>query len=204
MQFLTDHVLATLGGLRGGGLPPGQVEGTAFSLDLVWNIRPASAAVLYGSPDKGAIAMVGGRVPRLIRPAFLVDFTVAERVDGRRLVPLVACESEMYDRHGTGYSLDWHNNGYCFDFVKLLHSRAPVRLFTARAAGGYGLTETQRLDRLAGALDDCARDHHDYWSGCPLYVVLLPESPGRLHEVRLGIGRPDGGIDFARLPGSVR
>ena len=111
------------------------------------------------------------------------------------VVPLVGCESEMHSNHGVGYSLDG-DNGYTFDFWKLLMFQAPLLVFAARV-------NTARLDDLQESLRSCARDYRDYWSARRLCVVLLPSASRNHGEVRLGIGTADGGIDFARLDSSL-
>ncbi len=55
---------------------------------------------------------------------FLVDFLVAQKASETKLVPLVACESEMQN-HATGYRI-CRESGYVWDFVKLLHFRARI------------------------------------------------------------------------------
>ena len=105
----------------------------------------------------------------------IVDFTVAEPESGTKRFYLVACESEMFDGHGTNYSLDRKQHGYTYDFWKLLLFPAPILLFAARVAPSRTLkTIEERLDNLENSLIACAGDYHRYWLGRRLYAVLLP------------------------------
>ena len=124
-----------------------------------------------------------------------VDFVVARQESETKVIPLVGCESEMHSNHGVGYSLDG-DNGYTFDFWKLLLFQAPLLVFAARV-------NTVWLDELEDSLPRCAKDYQDCWSGRRLCVVLLTSASLKHSEVRLGIGTADGGIEFARLDGRL-
>src|SRR5439155_3083478 len=98
----------------------------------------------------------------------LVDFVVGRQESATKVVALVGCESEMHSNHGVDYSLDGEN-GYTFDFWKLLMFQAPLLVFAARV-------NTVWLDDLEESLRLCARDYRDYWSRRRLHVVLLPSA----------------------------
>jgi hypothetical protein len=178
----------------GGKLPRSQNEGTAFGMALAWELRPAApeALVLYGKPRRDeARELVAGQSIGYVSKEVLVDFVVARQESETKMVPLVGCESEMHSNHGVGYSLDGEN-GYTFDFWKLLMFQAPLLVFAARV-------NTAWLDDLEASLRLCATDYRDYWAGRRLCVVLLPSASRRLGQVRLGVGTSEGGIEFERL-----
>lgn len=177
-----------------GKLPRSQNEGTAFGMALAWELRPMSPEelVLYGKPRKDeARGLVAGQGIGYVNQEVFVDFVVTRQDSETKLAPLVGCESEMHSNHGVGYSLDG-DNGYTFDFWKLLMFQAPLLIFAARV-------NTSGLDELEDSLRLCARDYHDFWSGRRLCVVLLPSASRRRDEVRLGIGTTKGEIAFERL-----
>lgn len=194
MNELRNAVREVSRKMFGGKLPRSQNEGTAFGMALAWELRPASPAelVLYGKPRKDeARELVAGQGIGYVNREVLVDFVVARQVSETKLIPLVGCESEMHANHGVGYSLDG-DNGYTFDFWKLLMFQAPLLVFAARV-------NTVWLDDLEDSLRLCARDYDDFWSGRRLCVVLLPSASRRRGGVRLGIGAADGYIEFERL-----
>lgn len=182
----------------GGGLPRSQNEGTAFGMALAWELRPPTPddLVLFGKPRKDeAKELLAGHGIGYVNREVLVDFVVARQESETKLVPLVGCESEMHSHHGVGYSLDG-DNGYTFDFWKLLMFQAPHLVFAARV-------NTAWLDGLEESLVLCAGEYRDYWSGRSLRVVLLPSASRKLSEVRLGLGTADGGIEFERFDSRV-
>jgi hypothetical protein len=194
MNELRNAVREVSRKMFGGKLPRSQNQGTAFGMALAWELRPSTAEelVLYGKPRKDeAKDLVAGQGIEYVNKEVLVDFVVARQESETKMVPLLGCESEMHSNHGVGYSLDG-NNGYTFDFWKLLMFQAPLLVFAARV-------NTVRLDDLEESLRFCAADYRDFWSGKRLYVVLLPSASRKLGEVRLGIGTGDGGIEFERL-----
>lgn len=157
-------------------------------------MRPTTTddLVLYGKlrTDK-AKNLVATQGIRYENKEILVDFVVARQESVTKMVPIVGCESEMYSKHGVGYSLDG-DNGYTFDFWKLLMFQAPILVFAARV-------NTARLNALEKSLTRCASDYREYWSLRRLYVVLLPSVSRKHSEVQLGIGTADGAIAFERL-----
>lgn len=194
MNELRNAVREVSRRMLGGKLPRSQNQGTAFGMALAWELRPATQdeLVLYGKPRKDeAKDLVAGQGIGYMNREVLVDFVVGRQESETKVVPLVGCESEMHSNHGVGYSLDG-DNGYTFDFWKLLMFQAPLLVFAARV-------NTVWLDELEKSLRLCARDYRDYWSARRLCVVLLPSASRKLGEVRLGIGTADGGIEFARL-----
>jgi hypothetical protein len=196
MNELSHAVREVSRKMFGGKLPRSQNEGTAFGMALAWDLRPDAAdeLVLYGKPRKEeARELVAGQGIGYVNREVLVDFVVGRQESETKVVPLVGCESEMHSDHGVGYSLDGEN-GYTFDFWKLLMFQAPLLVFAARV-------NTAGLDELEESLRLCAADYRDYWSGRRLRVVLLPSASRRFGEVRLGVGSADGGIEFARLDG---
>jgi hypothetical protein len=198
MNALRNAVREVSRKMFGGELPRCQNEGTALGMALAWELRPATAEelVLYGKPRKDqAKDLVAGQSIEYVNKEVLVDFVVARQESETKLVPLLGCESEMHSNHGVGYSLDGEN-GYTFDFWKLLMFQAPLLVFAARV-------NTAWLDNLEESLRLCASDYRDYWSGRRLCVVLLPSASRKRGEVRLGIGAADGQIEFERLDARV-
>ncbi len=194
MNTLRNAVREVSRKMFGGKLPRSQNEGTAFGMALAWELRPAMAEelVLYGKPRKDeAKDLIAGQGVGFVDKEVLVDFVVARQESETKLVPLVGCESEMHSNHGVGYSLDGEN-GYAFDFWKVLMFQAPLLVFAARV-------NTVWLDDLEESLRLCARDYCDYWSRRRLCVVLLPSASRKRSEVRLGIGTAAGEIEFERL-----
>lgn len=177
-----------------GGLPSSQNEGTAFGMALAWELRPTTPhrLVLYGKPRMDeAKQLLAGQGVAYVNREVLVDFMVAQQESATKMVPLLGCESEMYSNHGVGYSLDGEN-GYTFDFWKLLMFQAPSLVFAARV-------NTAWLNNLEKSLCLCAAEYRDYWLHRRLAVVLLPSASKKLGEVRLGVGTSQGSIQFERL-----
>jgi hypothetical protein len=194
MQHLRNAVRAVSRKMFGGKLPRSQNQGAALGMALTWELRPESAdgLVLYGKPRKDeAKELIASYGIEYINKEVLVDFVVGRQESETKIVPLVGCESEMHSNHGVGYSLDGEN-GYTFDFWKVLMFQAPLRVFAARV-------NTAWLDNLEESLRVCAREYQDYWSSHRLYVALLPSASRKLAEVRLGVGKPNGEILFERL-----
>jgi hypothetical protein len=194
MNALRNAVREVSHKMFGGKLPRSQNEGTALGMALAWELRPASSEglVLYGKPRTvEARALVAGHGIEYVHREVLADFVVARQESETKLIPLVGCESEMHSNHGVGYSLDG-DNGYTFDFWKLLMFQAPLLVFAARINTGC-------LDKVEESLRLCARDYRNFWSRRRLCVVLLPSASRQREEVRIGIGAADGNIEFERL-----
>jgi hypothetical protein len=197
MERIINAVRAVSRKMFGGKLPRSQNQGTAFGMALAWELRPESAdgLVLYGKPRKDeAKELVASCAIEYINKEVLVDFVVGRQESETKIVPLVGCESEMHSNHGVGYTLDGEN-GYTFDFWKVLMFQSPLLVFAARV-------NTSLLDDLEESLRVCAHEYRDYWSSRLLYVVLLPSASRKLGEVRLGVGKSDGEIQFERLVNS--
>jgi hypothetical protein len=198
MDHLRNAVRAVSRKILDSKLPRTQNQGTAFGMALAWELRPEAAEglVLYGKPGKDeAKDLIASQGIEYVNKEVLVDFVVARQESQTKMVPLVGCESEMYVDHGVGYSLD-PENGYTFDFWKLLLFPAPFLIFAARV-------NTAWLDDLEESLRLCAQDYRDYWSARRLYVALLPSTSRKVSEVRLGMGRRDGELIFERLDGDT-
>jgi hypothetical protein len=197
MEQLRNAVRAVTRKMFGGKLPSSQNQGTAFGVALTWELRPQAESNLlfYGKPRKDeAKELIADYGIAYVNKEVGVDFAVARQDSPTKMVPLVGCESEMHSKHGVGYSLD-DENGYTFDFWKVLMFQAPLLVFAARV-------NTARLGDLERSLRLCAQDYRNYWSERRLYVVLLPSASRRLDEVRVAVGKPDGDLVFKRLDGA--
>ena len=89
------------------------------------------------------------------REEVLVDFTVLDWKSQDHIV--LTAESEMHAAHGVGYHI-CGNNGYAWDFYKLLLVPSPIRLYFAQVGSGYGRTGKERRDDLVSSIDEILRN----------------------------------------------
>jgi hypothetical protein len=206
MNQLKVAIARCLDTMFGGLLPDGQPSGTALAAALTLELAPADATsrVLYGAPKMAANKIVKDLLAAhtiAFEPReWIVDFVVMDRRSSTLHIPLVACESEMHSDHGTGYGFETCEyggkkcleNGYVWDFCKLLHFPAPRLLFTAR------LPDSKML-ALENSLRECAREYCDLWSARCLNAVLFPSGKTRRRLVRIGQASTDGTLCFENL-----
>jgi hypothetical protein len=193
MNALVTAVRSTLVRLFDGGVPCSQNQATATAVVLARSLVPTSAInpVLYGNLKRDeARALVESAGVEFVPGEFMLDFVIMDCLTETKQVPLVACESEMYAFHGTGYGFTG-DHGYVRDFRKLLFFKSPTLLFAAWVPGS-------RLDDVQESLALCAREYADLWEGDRLYVALFPSSYYGCDEVRLGMGE-GGDLRFSRL-----
>lgn len=130
--------------------------------------------------------------PRWHRYSFLVDVFIEEwRSSGARMteVPVLAAEVEGHPGHGVADDID--HNDYQWDFYKLVHVRAPRRLFVASA-------RADRLDELTTSLSaawtrtrEAVANENDR-----LAVVLLPARGIQWVDTRVGVALGKGPLDI--------
>lgn len=134
---------------------------------------------------------------------WMVDILAFESVSATKELPLVACESEVFCAHGTGYSFDIEPttrkpiNGYVWDFCKLLHFNSPELLFVARVNRNEKASTDvhERLDQLQQTLADCAEEYKDLWYDRRIWVVLLPSSQ-ESSQIRIGAAEAGSPLRF--------
>jgi hypothetical protein len=90
--------------------------------------------------------------------------------------PLLTAECEVHAQHGTGRNM-LGDDGYAWDFYKLLQVASPLRLFLARVGACEGIPGQQRRDELVETLQGLVRACRGNLlrPGDELGVVILPE-----------------------------
>lgn len=125
---------------------------------------------------------------RLSQREFLLDFTLWPLDDAEGDHLLLSMESECYGAHGVGDTVTL-DDGYSYDFYKLLLVPSPRRLFFARVNG-----DAQRRDTLLGSLQTLtveARDRGYLRDGDELLAVILSAAGTHRNNSRAAVWAGD-------------
>jgi hypothetical protein len=187
------------------GAWPTQAQTTALSVRLAEGLVKEVAkreTFVFGSPKSGETRELLKRWQvRFEVGEFQGDFSVVS-ADGARICTELVCESEAYPQHGTEYcpGIDAlrrrRDHGYQWDFLKLLHTRAPILLYVARLPG-------KRVGKLTEALTRCARTYSSLWGEATLIVLALPTAKRDRLSTQIGYGLLGSGLRFRSLSDSV-
>lgn len=112
----------------------------------------------------------------------LFDLTVT---DGWKL--LLACESEVHAQHGAGHGLDAEEDGYAWDFRKLLLAPAEKLLFVARVSKSGQGKPPRSIAGLKTSLEKCLSEM-PIPAGRSLYVLILPGGQTQVKDAEIGRG----------------
>lgn len=204
MQLLRTSLHRRLEGMFGGGLPAAsyQPHGTALAMAVAGDIASVGGArVLVAAPhDEATGELLGLHGLAYEHREWLADITVWDR-STRTEFPVLACESEVAPSHGVGYDFGTagRNNGYVWDFRKLLFVAAPSLLFVARVNKERGDGTFARLTRLKETIAACASDYATVWQGRALRVILLPNGANEVDWTILGASDGDGPLGWQWL-----
>lgn len=210
-QALRRYLLEATTALSQGRLPGrDQLRTNAIGIHVAWawataKLRgPRSNVHVYASSHRcrrgshwdsveNSVVASGAKIHKY---EFLTDIYI-ERWDAKRRLshPLLVAEVEASPNQSAGYEYDGDlRSDYLCDFVKVLYTSAPKRLFLA-------CTPTHLLDDLEATLCRAVKESPSlaaFPGGALLGVILLPAATTRWNDVRIGT-TSTGPLSFDRL-----